>query len=123
MKKKILVVDDNPDIILTIKLGMEELSDQFEIVGASNGNECLEYLDGHELPSLILLDIMMPGLNGWDTAAEIKKHENWKQIPLVFLSAKTDPFSRTFGGMVSGDYITKPFDLEDLLQRISSILE
>jgi len=123
MKKKILVVDDNPDIILTIKLGMEELSDQFEIVGASNGNECLDYLKDHDLPSLILLDIMMPGLNGWDTAAEIKKHEDWKQIPLVFLSAKTDPFSRTFGGMVSGDYITKPFDLEDLLQRISSILE
>ena len=122
MKKKILVVDDNPDIILTIKMGLEELSDKYEIIGASNGNECIEYLNDHKTPDLILLDIMMPGLNGWDTAAEIKKNESWKEIPLVFLSAKTDSFSKTFGGLVSGDYVSKPFDLEDLYQRITTIL-
>lgn len=122
MKKKILVVDDNPDIILTIKMGMEELSENYEVIGASNGNECIDYLKDHKAPDLILLDIMMPGLNGWDTAAEIKKHEDWKEIPLVFLSAKTDSFSKTFGGLVSGDYISKPFDLEDLYQRINTII-
>jgi DNA-binding response OmpR family regulator len=123
MKKKILVVDDNPDIVLTIKMGLEELSEQYEVIGASDGQECINYLNDHETPDLILLDIMMPGLNGWDTAAEIKKNQDWKQIPLVFLTAKTDSFSKTFGGMVSGDYITKPFDLDDLYQRIHSILE
>lgn len=123
MKKKILVVDDNPDIINTIKFGLEELSDHYEIDGASNGKECLSYLKEHETPDLILLDIMMPELNGWDTAAEIKKNNEWKNIPLVFLTAKTDSYSKTFGGLISGDYVTKPFDLENLHQRINSIFE
>ena len=123
MKKKILVVDDNPDIILTIKMGLEELSEHYEVIGASDGNECIEYLNDHNTPDLILLDIMMPGLNGWDTAAEIKKHEGWKKIPIVFLSAKTDSYSKTFGGFVSKDYVTKPFELEDLYQRITNLLE
>ncbi len=122
MKKKILVVDDNPDIMLTIKFGLEEMSENYEIVGVLNGNECLDYLKTHELPDIILLDIMMPGLNGWDTAAEIKKQEEWKQIPLVFLTAKSDSFSKTFGGLVSGEYITKPFELDDLLQRIFQLI-
>lgn len=122
MKKKILVVDDNPDIVLTIKMGLEELSEQYEIIGVSDGNECLEYLHDHHKPDLILLDIMMPRLNGWDTAAEIKKHDDWKEIPLVFLTAKTDSFSKTFGGLVSGDFITKPFELEDLFHRVETIL-
>jgi CheY-like chemotaxis protein len=122
MKKKILVVDDNPDIMLTIKFGLEEMSENYEIAGVLNGNECLDYLKTHELPDIILLDIMMPGLNGWDTAAEIKKQDDWKQIPLVFLTAKSDSFSKTFGGLVSGDYITKPFELEDLFQCIFKII-
>lgn len=122
MKKKILVVDDNPDIVLTIKFGLEELSENYEIIEASNGHECLDYLRNHDAPDLILLDIMMPGLNGWDTAAEIKKRDDWKKIPLIFLTAKTDSFSRTFGSLVSGEYITKPFELEDILQRIMAII-
>jgi CheY-like chemotaxis protein len=65
---------------------------------------------------------MMPGMNGWDVAAEIKKNPKWKKIPLVFLTAKTDSFSAGFGKIVSEDYILKPFELKDLKKSIDKYL-
>jgi DNA-binding response OmpR family regulator len=65
----------------------------------------------------------MPKLSGWDVAAKIRKKPEWSSIPFVFLTAKTDSFSKTFGGIVSDDYITKPIDMKTLKQRIDSILD
>ncbi len=123
MKKKIMVVDDEPDQILTVKLVIEDFSDKYEVIGADSGKQCLELLKDSQIPDLILLDIMMPGMNGWDVAAEIKKNPIWNKIPLVFLTAKTDSFSKTFGGIVSQDYITKPYEKKELKECIDKFLD
>ncbi len=123
MSKKIMIVDDNPSIIFSVKEGLELIDDSFEIIGAESGEKCLELLKSGNLPDLILLDIMMPGMNGWDLFAELDNNTEWKKIPVVFLTAKTDAYSTGFGKLVSMDYIEKPFDLKDLKKRIDSILE
>jgi DNA-binding response OmpR family regulator len=123
MSKKIMIVDDNPSIIFSVKEGLELIDNSYEIIGAESGEKCLEFLKSGNLPDLILLDIMMPGMNGWDLFAELDNNTEWKKIPVVFLTAKTDAYSTGFGKLVSMDYIEKPFDLKDLKKRIDSILE
>jgi CheY-like chemotaxis protein len=123
MKKKIMVVDDEPDQILTIKLILEDLSDEYKVIGANSGLQCLELLKNNQIPDLIFLDVLMPKMNGWDVAAEIKKNPIWNKIPLVFLSAKTDPFSKTIGSIVSEGYITKPYEIKDLKESIEKLLD
>jgi two-component system sensor histidine kinase/response regulator len=118
MVKKVLVVDDNPDLILSVKIGLTDIDKEYKVIGANGGQECLEILKKGEIPDLILLDIMMPDINGWDVAAELKKNPVWREIPIIFLTAVTDPSSKTYGQIVSADYIEKPFNIEDLQERI-----
>jgi DNA-binding response OmpR family regulator len=121
MSKKILVVDDEPDILFTIGQ-MLEISG-FEIIKANSGDEAIKTLkDLHANPDLILLDIMMPEISGWDVAAKIKENPEWKDIPIVFLTAKGDTMSIGMGGLAADDYIVKPFDIKDLKARINKIL-
>ena len=121
--KKIMVVDDNPDMISTVKRGLEALSAGYTIIEAETGKDCIELLEKGERPDLILLDIMMPKMDGWDTAAHIKSNQRWKNIPLVFLTAKTDNISTVIGKITSRDYIKKPFDLFDFRKRLDTILK
>jgi DNA-binding response OmpR family regulator len=121
MSKKIMVVDDEPDILNTV-CQMLEMSG-YEVIRASDGKECLKKLDESNItPDLIVLDIMMPELSGWDIAARIKENPEWRSIPIVFLTAKGDTMSIGMGGMASEDYIVKPFDVKDLIIRIQKIL-
>ncbi len=117
-KKKILIVDDDPGIRTTVKNGLERMDPNFSIVNVENGKECIKKLENEPLPDLILLDIMMPEMNGWDVAAEIRKNNKWSDIPIVFLTAKSDSNSKNYGEIVSEDYVTKPFDIYDLKKRI-----
>jgi CheY-like chemotaxis protein len=121
MGKKIIVVDDNPDVILSVKHGLEEMDKEFQIKGVESGEKCLELLET-EKPDLILLDIMMPGMSGWKTFDKIKENEHWKQIPVVFLTARTDRVAKNAGGFLAEDYIEKPFNIEDLHQRIKTVI-
>lgn len=122
MKKKILVIDDNPMIIFSVKEGLEEKYDSFKVEGANGGSECFDLLNKGNIPDLILLDIMMPGMSGWDVYAKLQENETWKDIPVVFLTAKTDDYSKGFGKLVSEDYIEKPFELDELAERIDEAL-
>jgi len=117
--KKILVVDDEPDVRLSISQVLE-LSG-YTVVQAVNGVDCLDKLQ-ETVPDLIVLDIMMPKMNGWDVAAQIKGHPKWKDIPIVFLTAKGDDVSIGMGNLAAVDYIVKPFDIMDFMQRIEKIL-
>jgi len=120
MVKKIMVVDDNPDIILSIKGGLEAVADGYEIIGVESGEKCLELLET-ETPDLILLDIMMPEMSGWETFDKLKGNESWGKIPIVFLTARTDNVATNAGGFLGDGYIEKPFDIVELKRRIDEI--
>lgn len=120
MVKKIMVVDDNLDVILSIKSGLED-SAEYKVIGAESGGKCLELLEA-EMPDLILLDIMMPGMSGWETYDEIKENEAWGKIPIVFLTARTDRIARDAGDFLGEDYIEKPFEIDNVAERIDKIL-
>ena len=121
MPKKIMVVDDEPDILFTVGQ-MLEISG-YEVIKATDGKVAIQKLSELQTnPDLILLDIMMPEISGWDVAAKIKENPEWKDIPIVFLTAKGDTMSIGMGGLAAEDYIVKPFDIEDLKVRVEKIL-
>jgi DNA-binding response OmpR family regulator len=121
MPKKIMVVDDEPDILFTVGQ-MLEISG-YEVIKAQDGNTAIQKLNElQSKPDLILLDIMMPNLSGWDVAAKIKENPEWKNIPIIFLTAKGDTMSIGMGGLASEDYIVKPFDIQDLKVRVEKII-
>ena len=117
-----MVVDDNPDVLFSVKSGLEEIDQSLQIQGVESGEKCLELLETQK-PDLIILDIMMPGMSGWKTFDKIKENDNWKNIPVVFLTARTDRVAKNAGGFLAEDYIEKPFDLKDLHERIQGIFQ
>ena len=121
MVKKILVVDDNPDIILSVKNGLEDSTDNYTVVGAESGKRCLELLET-EIPDIILLDIMMPEMSGWETFDRIKENPSWMNIPIFFLTARTDRVAKNAGGFLGDDYIEKPFEITELKRKIDTVI-
>ncbi len=121
--KKIMVVDDNPDHLHSIKQTIENMDDDYKVTCASSGIRCLKLLKDNEIPDLILLDIMMPKMNGWETFKTIQENSSWRNIPVVFLSARTDDFAQNAGNFLATDYIEKPFDIDDLKKRIEKVLK
>jgi len=120
-KIKILAVDDIFENLQIIENILEE--NNFECILASNGNEAIQ-LSISELPELILLDISMPELDGYETCKRIKNNELTKDIPIIFLSALNEVESITKGFRSGGvDYVIKPFNVDELLARILTHLE
>jgi putative two-component system response regulator len=122
MVKTILVVDDFEDIIISVKCVLEDATEEYQVIGVDSGEKCLQVLDGDHLPDLILLDIMMPGMSGWDVAARIKENDRWSAVPIVFLTALGDDMSAGLGLLASDDYIVKPFDIVKLKECVKRIL-
>jgi DNA-binding response OmpR family regulator len=119
MSKRIMIVDDEEDIRGSVGQ-IFEISG-YEVIKAEDGNDCLNKLE-RAIPDLVILDIMMPGMNGWDVAARIKENSKWSKIPIVFLTAKGDEMSIGMGGLASKEYIVKPFDIIKLKERVEEIL-
>jgi len=122
MVKTIMVVDDNPDLTLSVKHGLEDLDKEYNIIEVDSGKTCMKLLEKNQIPDLILLDIMMPGLSGWEIFDMIRENTSWKNIPIVFLTARTDDIARNAGKFLGRDYIEKPFDMVDLKNRIDRVL-
>ncbi len=122
MVKKIFVVDDKTDLLYSVKQGLEEIDSEFEVIGIQSAEKCLEKLRNKELPDIILLDIMMPGMNGWEMFDRLKENDSWKKIPVIFLTARTDKIAKNAGKFLAEDYIEKPFNIEDLRQRIHKVI-
>lgn len=120
MKKKIMFVDDETDVVESVKSILKKGG--YGVVTAYSGKECLKKLE-YEKVDLILLDIMMPELDGWDVCAKIKENKKTEKIPVIFLTAKTDSISKGVGRLASADYIEKPFDIKDLLKRIDIVIK
>ena len=118
-----MIVDDDPDMIYAVKHGLEYLTSNYEFLEVSSGLDCIKLLEKGEKPDLILLDIIMPGMTGWEVATKLKSNPLWKKIPLVFLTANTDDMSKGMGSLASEAYICKPLDISELNKRIEKIIE
>jgi len=118
IKPLILLVDDNKDILFNLKIRLE--ANDYEIVTAQNGLIALDILQSlKKIPDLIISDIMMPEMNGYDFFNKVSENPLWGMIPFIFLSAKDSPKDVRFGKMLGvDDYLTKPFDKDDLLAII-----
>ncbi|MBU2511362.1 response regulator [bacterium] len=116
----ILIVDDNPKNIQLIGALLDKRD--FRVSIADSGEKALNIVS-HESPDLILLDIMMPGLNGFDTCRQLKTNPETSQIPVIFLSALTDTVNKVEGFKLGAvDYVTKPVEPEELLARVNTHL-
>ena len=114
---KVLIVDDVVSNVLLLKILLA--NEKFQVCTASNGKDCIE-ISRKEHPDLILLDVMMPDLNGFDTAVILKKGEDTKDIPIIFLTALNTPQDLVHGFQVgASDFLTKPFNQEELVMRVT----
>ena len=122
--KKIMLVDDEKDQIFFIKTSFENLfGKQYTIVPAESGEKCFELLNKKNIPDLILLDIMMPKMNGWEVFDRLRANPSWKNIPIIFLTARTDEFAEHAGALIAEDYIKKPIEIKELKTRIDNVLK
>ena len=113
---KILIVDDVVSNVLLLKILLT--NEKFQVCTANNGTTCIEQAR-KEHPDLILLDVMMPDISGFDTAVILKKDPETKEIPIIFLTALNTPADLVHGFKVgASDFLTKPFNKEDLVMRV-----
>ncbi|MDO8536539.1 MAG: response regulator [Candidatus Omnitrophota bacterium] len=119
-KKRLLVVDDEKDFVDVISEWLETRG--FDILRAFNGKEGMEKARADK-PDLIILDVAMPEMNGYDMCRKLKIDEQFKNIPIIMLTAKFQPNDVTFGmGMGADAYLTKPLELEMLLHKVDDLL-
>ncbi len=120
-EERILIVDDENAIRLVCQLNLDAVG--FQTLEASDGETALA-LARTEHPDLILLDVMLPGIDGWEVATELAASPETREIPILFLSARSDRSDEERGHEVGGlGYITKPFDPSELIDRVREVLE
>lgn len=117
MKTKILLVDDDPNIRQLVNLYLEK--EGFEVIMADRGDEAVKVFKATP-PNLILLDLMLPGMDGWQVCREVRKVSN---IPIIMLTAKDETFDKVLGlELGADDYMVKPFEMKELVARIKAVL-
>lgn len=121
MTKMIMIVDDEPNTVELVKLVLE--TEGYETSAAYSGSEALEKIKTKK-PDMILLDIMMPLMDGWAVRTKLSEEKETKDIPIIMLTAKAQPIDRMIGLHVVGvsDYITKPFGRRELVDRVKAVL-
>jgi CheY-like chemotaxis protein len=122
MKNLIMIVDDNKDFIFNLELLLT--SHNLDVVSALQGKEALKLLETMErLPDLIISDILMPEMNGYDFFTKISSNQKFNQIPFIFLTARTSPEEIEYGKKLGVDeYIIKPFSEDSLIVSINNKL-
>lgn len=123
MSKKVLIVDDEAHIRLLLEQTLDPLVDAgVDLLTASNGGEALELIT-RERPELVLLDVMMPVMNGFDVCKRVKADVALVSTFVMMLTAKGQELDRVTGAEVGADlYLTKPFDPDDVLRRAATVL-
>ncbi len=125
-KKRILVVDDEPDLVAMVKKNLEKAGYQVEV--AYNGVEALEKVKANP-PDAIVLDVMMPEKDGYEVCSELKNDEQYEDIPIVLLTAVADHVSSTKYSHADGmnmeadDYLPKPASAEEIAECVQQLLE
>jgi len=118
---KILIVDDDPNIALLIKMTLSKTK-EYNTVIANSGEDALALID-KDPPDIVLLDVMMPGIDGFEVCRQIKSSEKTKFIPVIMITAKREMGDKLHGmGLGANDYITKPFNPEELQARVRAHL-
>lgn len=121
MYKKIMVVDDDPDILICMRTIFEK--EGFEVLTVDSGKDCIKELE-RGFKGVIILDIMMPFMDGWDTIAEMKKRNLLDGVVISILTAKGTVDHEKMKGLESYiyDYMTKPFDPKELLNNVRNMM-
>ncbi|MBE9563487.1 MAG: response regulator, partial [Proteobacteria bacterium] len=120
MDNKILIIDDEPNNLNILRKCL--CNANFKVFVAKDGEAALKRLN-HIKPDLILLDVMMPGIDGFETCRQLKKNELTKEIPVIFVTAKAEAIDKVKGLEIGAvDYITKPFQVEEVIARVNKHL-
>lgn len=121
-KKTILCVEDESEMIDLMRLILERRG--FRFLGAEGGQEGLDLIR-KEMPDLILLDLMMPGVDGWEVYRQLKADADLKEIPVIVVTAKAQSIDKVLGLHIArvDDYITKPFGPQELIESINRVFE
>jgi two-component system response regulator VicR len=119
--KRLVYIEDEPEMIDLVELILNRRG--FEVHGAHGGIEGLE-LVRRELPDLVLLDLMMPDMDGWDVYQQMKSDENTRHIPVIVVTAKAQSIDKVLGLHIAKveDYIAKPFSPQELLDSVEKVL-
>lgn len=118
--KKILIVDDEPNIVMSLEYTFKKSG--YEVFIARDGKEALDIAKAN-FPDLVILDIMMPMVDGYATLEQIKKDDNLKHTKVVFLSAKNKESDIGKGMSLGADaYLTKPFSIKKIVERVAELL-
>ena len=121
MPKEILIVDDEPDVVVPIQFLMEQQG--YSVMAAYRGEDALDLIY-HYKPNLVLLDIMLPGIDGWEVCEIIRLNQNYRDIKIVFLTAKGRDEDIAKGLALGADaYITKPFSNAVLVATVNKLFE
>jgi len=120
-KRRLLLVDDD-DIQLSVAEYM--LMNDYEVVTANSGEAALDLLQKGFTPCLILLDVLMPTMDGWETYTRIRQMDLFRDIPILFLTALNEAKEAKYAQEIGAiDYITKPFGKKDLLERVNAAVK
>lgn len=121
MKRKILIVDDEPNIVMTLEYAFKKQN--FEVFIARDGSEALEILKTN-VPDIVLLDIMMPNIDGYQTLIKIKENEVLKHTKVVFLTAKSKTTDIQKGIDLGVDlYLAKPFSIKNVIRNVNDLIQ
>ena len=121
MSKKILIADDETDIVETLQFMLEV--EGFECLTAYNGEDALN-LAKREMPDLLILDVMMPKINGYKVCRLLKFDAKYKNIPILMVTARSQEEDMMIGEETGADeYITKPFEINDVVEKVKKYLE
>ncbi|MBU3058956.1 response regulator transcription factor [Pseudomonas indica] len=116
MSKRVLIADDEPNIVISLEFLLQQEGYQVEV--AHDGQEALDAIE-RQPPDLVLLDIMLPRLNGFDVCQRIRANPDWSKVRVVMLTAKGREVEVSKGlALGADDYITKPFATKELLARV-----
>ncbi len=118
---KVVCIEDEPEMIDLVKLILSRRG--FKVTGAMGGREGLEAIE-REKPDLVLLDLMMPDMDGWEVYQQMKANDAMRQIPVIVVTAKAQSIDKVLGLHIAkvDDYITKPFGPQELLSSVERIL-
>ena len=119
--KRLVYIEDEPEMIDLVRLILGRRG--YTVMGAHGGREGLE-LVRKELPDLVLLDLMMPDMDGWDVYHQIKSEQPTREIPVIVITAKAQNIDRVLGLRIAKveDYIAKPFSPQELLERVDEVI-